>query len=72
MGNIPQSALEDSDDPGRPLHLLMQCQRSKIVGGNPMIRATIPMIASVDIAGRLLGNRKMVIGMDSFKERDID
>jgi hypothetical protein len=42
---------------------LTQCQRSKSVGGNPTIRATIPMMASVDIAGGVVGAWRMLIGL---------
>lgn len=34
---------------GIPIYLLMQCQTTKSVGGKPASRATMEMMASVDI-----------------------
>jgi hypothetical protein len=72
IGNIPQLASEDSDDPGRPMHLLMQCQRSKIVGGNPTIRATIPMMTSIDIASCGIDGQWEVGGMSCLTGEVVD
>ena len=47
--NIPFSTSGDSDDPDHPMHFLIQCQRTKSVGGKPTIRAMIAMMASLDI-----------------------